>query len=72
MKIKFIGVGSAFTTQDYYQSNMLITARSGKDLLVVLALHTNLTGHCSLFLNPRSEKPNECDLSSRDQHDPES
>jgi ribonuclease BN (tRNA processing enzyme) len=34
MKIKFVGVGSAFTTQDYYQSNMLITARSGKKLLL--------------------------------------
>ncbi len=34
MKIKFIGVGSAFTTQEYYQSNMLITARSGKKLLL--------------------------------------
>jgi len=34
MKIKFIGVGSAFTTADYYQSNMLITATSGKRLLL--------------------------------------
>jgi ribonuclease BN (tRNA processing enzyme) len=34
MKIKFIGVGSAFTTQDYYQSNLLITAPSGKRLLL--------------------------------------
>jgi len=34
MKIKFIGVGSAFTTPDYYQSNMLITACSGKKLLL--------------------------------------
>ncbi|MDM8550485.1 MBL fold metallo-hydrolase [Desulfobacterales bacterium HSG2] len=34
MKIKFIGVGSAFTTAEYYQSNMLITARNGKELLV--------------------------------------
>lgn len=34
MKIQFIGVGSAFTTPDYYQSNMLITARSGKKLLL--------------------------------------
>jgi ribonuclease BN (tRNA processing enzyme) len=34
MKIKFIGVGAAFTTPDYYQSNMLITARSGKNLLL--------------------------------------
>ena len=34
MKIKFIGVGSAFTSQQYYQSNMLITSRSGKKLLI--------------------------------------
>ncbi len=34
MKIKFIGVGSAFTTPEYYQSNLLITARSGKKFLV--------------------------------------
>jgi ribonuclease BN (tRNA processing enzyme) len=34
MKIKFLGVGSAFTTPDYYQSNLLITARSGKQLLL--------------------------------------
>ena len=34
MKIQFIGVGSAFTTPEYYQSNMLITARSGKKLLL--------------------------------------
>jgi ribonuclease BN (tRNA processing enzyme) len=34
MKIKFLGVGSAFTTPDYYQSNILITAQSGKNLLL--------------------------------------
>jgi len=34
MKIKFIGVGSAFTTPDYYQPNILITARTGKKLLL--------------------------------------
>ncbi len=34
MKIKFIGVGSAFTTPDYYQSNLIITARDGRNLLV--------------------------------------
>ncbi len=34
MKIKFIGVGSAFTTPEYYQSNMLITAPTGKKLLL--------------------------------------
>ena len=34
MKLKFIGVGSAFTTSDYYQSNLLITASNGKNLLV--------------------------------------
>ncbi|MDM8523453.1 hypothetical protein QUF80_08790 [Desulfococcaceae bacterium HSG8] len=34
MKIKFLGVGSAFTTPEYYQSNMPVTSRSGKQLLV--------------------------------------
>jgi ribonuclease BN (tRNA processing enzyme) len=34
MKIRFIGVGSAFTTPDYYQSNLLITAPSGRKILV--------------------------------------
>jgi len=34
VKIKFLGVGSAFTTQEYYQSNMLITSRAGKNLLI--------------------------------------
>ncbi len=34
MKIRFLGVGSAFTTPAYYQSNMLVRARSGKELLV--------------------------------------
>ena len=34
MKIKFLGVGSAFTTAEYYQSNMLITAGSGKRILI--------------------------------------
>lgn len=34
MKIKFIGVGSAFTTPEYYQSNMLVTVRSGKKMLL--------------------------------------
>ncbi|MDT8447737.1 MAG: MBL fold metallo-hydrolase [bacterium] len=34
MNIKFLGVGSAFTTADYFQSNLLITADSGKRLLV--------------------------------------
>ncbi|PID42084.1 MAG: MBL fold hydrolase [Proteobacteria bacterium] len=34
MKIKFIGVGSAFTTNEYYQSNMLITAPTGKKMLL--------------------------------------
>jgi len=34
MKIRFIGVGSAFTTPDYFQSNLLITAPSGKKMLV--------------------------------------
>ncbi|GBC63397.1 MBL fold hydrolase [Desulfonema ishimotonii] len=34
MQITFLGVGSAFTTAAYYQSNMLITARSGRILLL--------------------------------------
>jgi ribonuclease BN (tRNA processing enzyme) len=34
MKIKFLGVGSAFTTADYYQSNMLLTARNGRRMLI--------------------------------------
>jgi len=34
MKIRFIGVGSQFAGQDLYQSNMVITAPSGKRLLV--------------------------------------
>ena len=34
MKIKFLGVGSAFTTADYYQSNILLTARSGRKMLI--------------------------------------
>jgi ribonuclease BN (tRNA processing enzyme) len=34
MKIKFLGVGSQFSTMEYYHSNMLITAQSGKKMLV--------------------------------------
>lgn len=34
MKLQFIGVGSAFTTQKYYQSNMVLIAPSGKKLLI--------------------------------------
>ncbi|MFZ0927741.1 MAG: MBL fold metallo-hydrolase [Syntrophobacteraceae bacterium] len=34
MKIKFLGVGSAFTSAEYYHSNMLITAGSGKRILI--------------------------------------
>lgn len=33
-KIQFIGVGSAFTTREYYQSNALVIAPSGKKLLI--------------------------------------
>lgn len=33
-RIKFIGVGSAFTTREYYQSNALVIAPSGKKLLI--------------------------------------
>ncbi len=32
--ITFLGVGSAFTTQEYYQSNILITTANGKSLLL--------------------------------------
>lgn len=34
MKITFAGVGGAFTDQRYYQSNMFVTARSGKRLMI--------------------------------------
>lgn len=34
MKLTFLGVGAAFATQEYYQSNMLITARSGRRMLI--------------------------------------
>ncbi len=34
MKIRFIGVGSQFSSQELYQSNMVITAASGKRLLI--------------------------------------
>lgn len=34
MKIRFIGVGSQFSSQELYQSNMVITAPSGKRLLL--------------------------------------
>ncbi|MGR3220082.1 MAG: MBL fold metallo-hydrolase, partial [Candidatus Anammoxibacter sp.] len=34
MKLTFLGAGSAFTTPEYYQSNMLISAKSGKNLLI--------------------------------------
>ena len=34
MKITFLGVGSAFTTRDYYQSNMLVRAENGAGLLL--------------------------------------
>ena len=34
MKIRFIGVGSQFSGHDLYQSNMVITASSGKRLLI--------------------------------------
>jgi ribonuclease BN (tRNA processing enzyme) len=34
MKITFAGVGSAFTDQRYYQSNMVITSDQGKRLLI--------------------------------------
>jgi CPA2 family monovalent cation:H+ antiporter-2 len=45
-------------------ADTLILAR---DLLVVLARPADLTSHCGLFLNPASEKADECDLSSGDQ-----
>lgn len=34
MSIIFLGVGSAFTTAEYYQSNLLVTARNGKRMLI--------------------------------------
>lgn len=34
MTITFLGVGSAFTTTEYYQSNLLISAASGKKMLI--------------------------------------
>jgi ribonuclease BN (tRNA processing enzyme) len=34
MKITFLGVGSQFSTPDYYHSNMLLTAGSGKTMLI--------------------------------------
>ncbi len=33
-RIQFIGVGSAFTTREYFQSNALVIAESGKKLLI--------------------------------------
>ena len=34
MKIRFIGVGTQFSSHDQYHSNMVITARTGKRMLV--------------------------------------
>ncbi|OGG99053.1 MAG: hypothetical protein A2600_00690 [Candidatus Lambdaproteobacteria bacterium RIFOXYD1_FULL_56_27] len=34
MKIQFLGVGAAFTTAQYYQSNLLLTSERGKKLLL--------------------------------------
>jgi len=34
MRLKFIGVGSAFTTPDYWQSNMLLTSDDGKRMMI--------------------------------------
>ena len=34
MKLKFLGVGSAFTTPSYYHSNAILTASNGKKLLL--------------------------------------
>jgi ribonuclease BN (tRNA processing enzyme) len=34
IRIDFLGVGSAFTTQEYHQPNLLITAKNGKKMLV--------------------------------------
>jgi ribonuclease BN (tRNA processing enzyme) len=39
LKIQFIGVGSAFTTRDYYQSNALVISESGKKLLIDCGTH---------------------------------
>ncbi|MEO5350422.1 MAG: MBL fold metallo-hydrolase [Magnetococcus sp. YQC-3] len=34
MTLTFLGTGSAFTTNAYYQSNLLLTAESGKQMLI--------------------------------------
>jgi len=34
MILKFLGVGSAFTTPEYYQSNMLLTGSTGRRMLI--------------------------------------
>ena len=34
MKLQFLGVGSQFSGHDQYHSNMVITARSGKRMLI--------------------------------------
>ncbi len=33
-RLRFVGVGSAFTTREYYQSNVLVIAESGRKLLI--------------------------------------
>jgi ribonuclease BN (tRNA processing enzyme) len=38
-KIQFIGVGSAFTSREYYQSNALIHSSTGKKLLIDCGSH---------------------------------
>jgi ribonuclease BN (tRNA processing enzyme) len=38
-KLDFLGVGSAFTSRDYYHSNVIIEAESGKRLLVDCGSH---------------------------------
>jgi ribonuclease BN (tRNA processing enzyme) len=38
-QIQFIGVGSAFTTPEYYQSNALVIAESGKKMLLDCGTH---------------------------------
>ena len=52
MQIKFIGVGSAFTTQEYYQSNILITARTGKKILIDCGSDIRFAlGECGIHYN---------------------
>jgi len=57
MKIKFIGVGSAFTTQNYYQSNMMITSRNKKNMLLDCGSDARFAlSECRIYNNNVSEE----------------